>query len=96
VRQVILLRPAEADIDDIWTYSAERWGFEQADHYLDAIEAAMNLLADNPMLGRSCDEVLPSFRRKTSGSHVIFYMAIESGIEVARILHVSMDYDQHL
>jgi toxin ParE1/3/4 len=28
---------AEADLDEIWAYSAEQWNFEQADRYLDAL-----------------------------------------------------------
>ena len=62
---------AEADIDEIWDYSATRWGSDQADDYIDAIRDACNALARGTKQGRTA-EVLPDFQKHPCGSHVIF------------------------
>jgi plasmid stabilization system protein ParE len=36
---------AEADLTGIWVYSAEEWGVDQADRYVDALSVASILLA---------------------------------------------------
>jgi toxin ParE1/3/4 len=41
---------AEADLADIWVYSAEQWGIEQADRYLDALLSRIVWLTDAPAL----------------------------------------------
>ena len=51
---------AEADIDGIWDYSADRWGLDQADSYVDAIRDACYALAKGTKHGRPA-EVLPDF-----------------------------------
>lgn len=39
---------AEAYLMEVWRYTAERWGSEQADAYLDAFGAAFQQLARSP------------------------------------------------
>lgn len=34
--------------------------------------------------------------RSTAGSHVIFYRLTQGGIDIVRILHGSVDFEQHL
>ena len=48
---------AEQDLVDIWLYSFNNWGEHQADKYIDELEKAFLLLAENPGTGTSCDEV---------------------------------------
>ncbi|MBL4910108.1 MAG: type II toxin-antitoxin system RelE/ParE family toxin [Alteromonadaceae bacterium] len=36
---------------DIWTYSFDNWGTDQADKYLDQIDEVLQLLATNPLMG---------------------------------------------
>jgi len=40
--------------------------------------------------------VRSGYRKKKSGSHVIFFKLIDDGIDVIRILHQRMDFDRHL
>ena len=49
---------AEADIGEIWDYSADRWGADQADSYTDTIRDACDALARGKKQGRP--SVLPS------------------------------------
>lgn len=92
-----LLSPsAQADIEDIWDYSAARWGERQAETYVRAIHAAMAAACADPRLGRACDEIRRGYRRHLVGSHVIFYRQRTDHIEIVRILHQRMDFGRHL
>jgi toxin ParE1/3/4 len=53
------------------------------------------MLADNPVLGRACDDVRPGLRRMESGRHVVFYREVAAGILISRILHQSMFPEGH-
>jgi plasmid stabilization system protein ParE len=48
------------------------------------------MLADNPALGRSCQQILPGLRRMVHGKHAIFDRRETAGILVSRILHQRM------
>ena len=83
-------RRAEADLLSIGAYTLRTWGEDQTIRYLDDLEACCRMLADNPALGRTCDEVRAGLRRMERGRHVVFYRQDAAGILVSRILHRSM------
>ena len=83
-------RRAEADLFEIGAYTLQTWGADQTVRYLDQLENCCQRLADNPALGRRCDEIRPGLRRMEQGRHVIFYRQQEGGILVSRILHQRM------
>ncbi len=87
---------AKADVQGIWSYTAERWGRDQAEIYLRLIEAAVEAIAADPRVGRPCDEVRPGYRRYLVGSHVLFYRVTAKVVFVVRILHQRMDTERHL
>lgn len=93
-----LLSPAaRRDLDGIWDYTAERWGAEQAALYLRELQHAIGRAAANPLIGRSCEEIRPGYRKLAAGSHTLFYrIAAENIVDVVRILHQRMDIDRHL
>ena len=88
-------RYAEADLLDIGNYTLRTWGKTQAASYLDELELCCRMLADNPALGRLCDEVRPGLRRHEHGKHVVFYCWERDGILVSRILHQRMLPEKH-
>ena len=90
MRKFRLSRLAEADLMDIGAYSLNKWGEDQTIRYIDALEACCQQLADNPRLGRACDQIRPGLRRMEHGRHVIFYRLELKGISVSRILHQRM------
>ena len=83
-------RRAEADLLSIGDYTLRTWGRDQTIRYIDALESCCQLLADNPALGRQCDDVRPGLRRIECGRHVVFYRQDARGILVSRILHQRM------
>ena len=89
-------RRAEADLLSIADYTLRKWGKAQAIRYLGELEACCQLLADNPALGRLCDEVRVGLRRHEHGKHVLFYRQERGGILLSRILHQRMLPDRHV
>ena len=83
-------RRAEADLLSIGVYTLHTWGEDQTIRYIDDLEACCQMLADNPTLGRACDDVRPGLRRMERGRHVVFYREGAGGILISRILHQRM------
>jgi toxin ParE1/3/4 len=83
-------RRAEADLLSIGAYTLRTWGEDQATRYIDDLQACCEALADNPRLGRACDDVRPGLRRMERGRHVVFYREDAEGLLVSRILHQRM------
>ena len=93
----VLSPAARADLEQIWDYTCQRWDHDQAEEYVREIQRAIERVVDNPMIGRSCDEVRPGYRKHTVGSHTLYYrIASVDVIDVVRILHQRMDVDRHL
>jgi len=92
-----VLKPrAHADLDEIWDYTADRWGLEQAETYIRRLWKDIQTVADKPSLGQECAVVRPGYRKYPSGSHVLFYRLADDGIDVVRILHERIDYERHI
>ncbi|MEQ8801637.1 type II toxin-antitoxin system RelE/ParE family toxin [Haliea sp.] len=93
----LLTSAARKDIVDIGRFTSEKWGKRQRDKYLKQLDDAFRLLARQPEIGRDAEGVRPGYKKFSQGSHIIFYRAgTESKIVVIRILHHSMDVEQHL
>jgi len=92
------VRPrARADLEDIWRYTVETWGQEQADAYLTEIFAGFDRLARNPKLGRDAGEIRAGYSRYPAGKHMIFYRQAKRGfVDIVRVLHERMLPERHL
>jgi toxin ParE1/3/4 len=89
----VLKRPlAENDLDEIWLYIAQD-NPDSADALLDKIEERCQALAQFPFIGTDRDELMPDLRSLPVGNYLIFYMPIEDGIVVVRVLHGMRDVD---
>jgi toxin ParE1/3/4 len=88
-------RRAEADLLSIGDYTLRTWGRAQAARYISELEVCCQKLADNPALGRPCDNVRPGLRRLEHSKHVVFYRQKRGGILVSRILHQRMLPDKY-
>lgn len=93
-----LLSPAaQADLEQIWDYTHDRWGIDQAEEYLRDLQHAIERAAANLRIGRAFDDIRPGYRKLASGSHTLFYRVTAEGvIDVVRVLHQRMDVDRHL
>jgi len=87
---------AESDLIGIWVYTCEEWGLDQADNYLDRLEAGMKRLIDHPSLGANYNHVFSGYRRLQVEHHAVFYRQFESEVLVVRVLHEDMDAPERL
>lgn len=87
---------AEDDLVDIWLYSFEKWGADQADHYLDKLDEGITRIAQDPAIGKACSHIRQGYRRLHVEHHLIYYWIGQGRIEVVRVLHERMDPDRHL
>ena len=83
---------AASDILDIWDYIAEG-SLDQADRWVDRLDEKLRLLAAQPMMGRSREELAADLRSFPFGRYVIFYTPVDGGIDVVRVLHSARDID---
>lgn len=87
----ISLRPlAEGDVLGIWEYIAADSEAE-ADLWLERLNAKFALWASQPMMGRARDELHTGLRSFPFARYIVFYLVIDDGIEVVRVLHGSRD-----
>lgn len=85
---------AEADLEEIWLYTAKHWSMEQADTYhLNFVETFEGLAAG---LKQGRPSVLPDFQKYLCGSHAIYFLMYADRLDVIRILHQRQDVEQHL
>ncbi len=87
---------AESDLTGIWLYTCEEWGVDQADKYLDQLEAGMQQLLNHPSLGANYAHVFPGYRRLQVEHHAVFYKILEPEVLIVRVLHEDMDAPQRL
>ena len=89
---------AEHDLDDL-AYYLSRKSLRIALRFLDAAEVTFATLARKPSLGGSWESDNPMYHNmrvwpiKGFENHLIFFRAIEGGIEVIRVLHAARDIE---
>lgn len=90
----IKLRPlAEADLQEIWLYLYDI-SEDIADSLLSDFDQKFRLLGENPRAGRVRPELLiDGLRSFLVGKYIIFYIPLDDGIDVVRILHSRRDID---
>lgn len=90
---IILKRPrAKADLVEIWDYIADD-SENRADAFIETINQKLAVLAERPNIGRARDELGKNIRSFPVSRYVIFYMPIQGGIDVVRVLHGARDLD---
>ncbi len=96
MRRIEFTPKAQRDIEEIWDYSFERFGFEKAEAYLRELQRAAETVAEDPRRGLACDNIRSGYRKFPVGSHIVFFRASEIRIVIVRILHQRMDFERHL
>ncbi len=91
-----LTEEASRDVEGILEYSVKNFGVVQTEHYFAALKECIELIADNPQIGHSAEDILHGYLRFPHESHVIFYKIFPSSILVVRILHECMDPNRHM
>ena len=83
---------AEIDLTSIWDFIADD-SVRAADALIDRIEAAFDMLAQTPLVGRAREDLVPNMRSFPVRGYVIFYVPVSDGIEVVRVMNGRRDID---
>ena len=91
--RVVVQPRAQADLDEIWTYVAER-NRPAADSLSDRIVEKCEMLGRQPMIGESAGHISPALRRVVEGNYVIYYEIEADVVYIRRVLHGARDISQ--
>jgi len=103
--KVRLSEAAEKDFNEIFVWTVEHFGIDQAHVYRDVILDALRSLQDGPnVLGAKNLSGLPQelktlhvARKGKRGRHfIVFDDSVDGQIQVLRILHDAMDIQSHV
>ena len=84
--------PAQRDFESIWDYIAQD-DPEAAAAFTLALRAKVETIADQPKIGRRCDDLLPGLRKFPARNYLIFYRIHSDHIEILRVLHGARDIE---
>ena len=56
-----LTEEATRDVEEILAYSVNSFGIAQTEHYFEALKECIELLAGNPDIGHSAEDILPEY-----------------------------------
>jgi toxin ParE1/3/4 len=92
-----LTNEAVKDLEEIWSYTCNKWSVGQADRYYNLIIDEIVFIASNPLSGKSQDFIKQGYRSSKVKSHLVFYqMTDDDNILVVRILHQRMDLESRM
>lgn len=86
---------AEQDLKDIWLYTYETWGFDQAEKYYDQIISCCEAIGNGMAHSKTVEGLDYDIHVYKCERHYIFFLPHESLIILA-ILHERMDFLQRL
>ena len=82
---------AKQDLKNIGRYSLKMWGRGQRDSYLRSMGHRFTWLAERPDRGRHRPDVREGYYSYPQGSHMVFYLIRDGGIDIIGIPHQRMD-----
>lgn len=96
MHSVVIRRAALIDLDGIASYTTERWGAQQSRKYLDTVRKDIESLAEFPLRNPVHEGEQANVHKMASGHHIVFYRVTADWVEIARVLHERMDFDEAL
>jgi toxin ParE1/3/4 len=82
---------AVEDLHDIFEYTEEKFGFNQAVCYLEELDVAFEFIGSNPKSGKSRSEIKQGLQSFSKDNHLVFYRMVSDAVRVVRVLHGSQD-----
>jgi len=90
-------KPAQIDLEDIWSYTFKNWSKNQADRYYNLLLSECEYISNHFEHGKVMDHILTGYRCSAVKSHLIFYKFGKDGlVEIIRILHQMTNIKSHL
>lgn len=86
-----MIPAAKADLMDIWHYTSQQWGDEQAIDYTESIKAVCELIIQHPRIGKKLHLFEEPIYIYPCNHHFIIYMLDEDGAYFLGFLHEKME-----
>lgn len=93
---LLLTHRALRDLQGVLAYSTEQWGKTVAEQYIDALEAGLERLREQPDLLRPEPDLHPALRFYRVNRHLFVCDARPGAIVVLTVIHSSMDIPSRL
>jgi len=93
---IVRTRPAEEDLNDIFKYSYENFGEEQAEKYYGGLEDRFIEILNGIAHSTDWSDVVPGMRRTNYERHAIFYERDADDVIILRVLHQQVDILRHI
>jgi plasmid stabilization system protein ParE len=91
MQKIFYTDSARADLIDAWLFVAEE-NLPAADRMLETIQGGIQLLAQQPLLGRDRSELRAGLRSwPTSTPYILYYVVEPDGLTLIRVLHHARD-----
>jgi toxin ParE1/3/4 len=74
--KLTLRQEAIDDLNDIWNYTKTQWSENQAEKYYQTIKFSCKLIAENPNIGKSYNEISSHLFGLKTGKHITDFMSI--------------------
>jgi toxin ParE1/3/4 len=87
---------AKADLAALHDYGVEHYGDRHAAAYLTDLTDTLDRIAEWPEAARIRTDVRPAVRLLARRAHNIFYDVRQDHVEIVRILHHSIDWQNEL
>lgn len=87
----ILSEAADQDLENIFDFTLNQFGFDQAEKYLLEIEDLFKILVLHPESGKARNEIKEGLYSFPKDNHIIFYRILDKQIQIIRALHGSRD-----
>lgn len=95
MKEINLSPKANGDLEDIWSYSQEKFGVDKADEYISRFSDIFDVLATHE-IGTKRPELGEHIFSLPIEKHMIFFIPSDTAITVIRILNQSQDIIRHL
>lgn len=86
-----LSKEADRDLEEIFEYTINKFGLNQAVKYLNEFEVLFSELIINPDMGKNRNEIKSGLKSFSKSAHVVFYRIQNDKIRIVRVLHGSRD-----
>ena len=93
-RTVVWAPKSKQDLREVWRYYARVASPEIADKLLREIAQAGEQLAEQALMWRARDEVMPGLRSVLVRPYTVFYRVQNGVVEIARVLHERRNFPE--
>ncbi|WP_055442438.1 type II toxin-antitoxin system RelE/ParE family toxin [Lacinutrix himadriensis] len=91
-----LTNEADKDLSNIFDYTENEFGFNQAVKYLTDLKIVLLKIYKNSEIGKNRKDLRKGLFSIPEQSHIIFYLKEKEAIIITRILHSSRDFQKFL